>query len=107
MGPVSQDEHEALKLRVYKVSDDLNAQLLAHAELKGRVESTQQSLERLRATSATSEQVGALATVTNLKLDHLLEKQGDMKRQITWSSRLVFVLFLGGVAALIYVGLLR
>ncbi len=101
MGPVSLDEHEALKVRVYKLSDDLSKQTLDHAKLEGRVDSATQSIERLRMTSATSDQVTALATVTNLKLDHLLEKQGDMKRQIGWATKTIVGFVLSVAAGLI------
>lgn len=89
MGPVSIDEHEQLKTRVYKLADDLGAMALEHAKLEGRVDSCHQSVERLRMSSATSEQVASLSTVTNLKLDHLLEKQIDMKRQIGWATKTI------------------
>ena len=82
MGPVSIDEHEALKTRVYKLADDLAGVTLQQARLEGRVDQSQQSIERLRMSSATAEQVTSLTTVTTLKLDHLLEKQQEMKTQI-------------------------
>lgn len=103
MGPVSVDEHESLKARVYNLADKVGDMALEHAKIAGRVESAEESIDRLRLSSATSDQVKSVETVVTLKLDHLLEKQVDMKNQIAgigWKL-IVFSLLGGGVATAI------
>ena len=101
MGPVSVDEHEALKTRVYKIGDTQQEIIVDLAKLLGRVESAEQSIDRLRLTSATSGEVKNVETVVTLKLNHLLEKQEDMKQQIggiAW--RLAGWSLIGGITAI-------
>lgn len=100
---VTRDEHEALKKRVYLEADKLQGVTLEQAKLVGRVDSSEQSIERLRQASATSEQLTRAETILTLKLDHLLERQFEMRRQVSTSTRLAFLLFMGGVVALLYV----
>jgi predicted nucleic acid-binding Zn-ribbon protein len=100
MGPVSVDEHEALKTRVYSIGDKQQDLIVEVAKLLGRVESAEESIDRLRTSSATSEQVTAATTIMTLKLNHLLEKQEDMKKQIgnvVW--RLALWSIVGGLVA--------
>jgi len=103
MGPVSVDEHEQLKARVYGLADKVGDMALEQAKLAGRVESAEESIDRLRLSSATSAEVKNVETVVTLKLDHLLEKQADMKSQIAamgWKL-VVFSLAGGALATLV------
>lgn len=101
---VTNEEHEKLKTRVHKLADDMQKMMIDHAELTGRVNSAEESIDRLGRSSATSEQVTSLSTVLSLKLDHLLEKQFDMRAKLDRSTRWVGLLFLCGVVALFWAG---
>jgi hypothetical protein len=100
MGPVSIDEHEQLKARVYGLADKVGEMALEQAKIAGRVESAEESIDRLRLSSATSGDVKNVETVVTLKLDHLLEKQVDMKNQIAAMGwKLVVFSLAGGAVA--------
>lgn len=100
MNLVSREDHESLKHRVHLLSDKVGEVTLEQAKLTGRVESAEASIDRMGHSMATSEALGAATTILGLKLDHLLEKQFDMKKQITWATRITFLLFIGGLLAL-------
>lgn len=100
---VTPEAFEKLKLRVYGLADKVQNVMVEHARIGGRIDSAEQSIDRLRQSSATSEQVISSSTILALKLDHLLEKQGDLKRHVTWSGRLTMLLFVGVVIAAVWV----
>lgn len=100
MEAVTPDRFEQLKLRVHKLADDLQKMMIEQAEWRGKVDSAEQSIDRLRQTSATSEQVTSASTIMTLKLDHLLDRQVEMKHQIQTATRLLSTVFFLAVAAL-------
>lgn len=102
---VSTERFETLKQRVYGLADQVRDVMIEHGRIGGRIESAEQSIDRLIKTSATSDQVISSSTILSLKLDHLLEKQFDMKRQISFASRVFMLVFVGGVLALMWVAL--
>jgi hypothetical protein len=110
MGPVSVDDHEQLKARVYKLADEQTEMLLEQAKLGGRLQSAEESIDRLRTSSATSAEVKSVETVVTLKLDHLLDKQVDMKNQIAAMGWKLVVFSLAGgaiaTAAALYFGVI-
>jgi hypothetical protein len=100
-----QNDHQFQKLKdtVHRLGREMQVMMIEQAKADGRIKSAEESIDRLRLTSATSAQVLSLSELVTLKLDHLREGQFATHRQITWSTRLVFALFIGGVIALAWV----
>ena len=103
----TQADLEAVKTRMHLLADKVGVIELEQAKLGARVVSSEESIDRLRQSSATAEQLGSATTILALKLDHLLEKHVDMKKQITWAVRLVAFCVLCGIAALLYTSLMK
>lgn len=94
MSTVTPDDFDQLKRTVHRLGAEMQVMMIDQAKSEGRIQSAEESIDRLRASSATSDQVTAGNTYTALKLDHLLEKQVDMKQQIGRSSRMQALLLL-------------
>lgn len=107
MEPFTDESFDKLKTRVHRLADEMQKANIEQAVIKGRVESAEESIDRLRVSSATGDQVASLSTIVTLKLDHLLERQFDMKHQIKIGIRVVYFCVGCGIVSLVWAVLVR
>lgn len=99
---VNPEEFSRLEARVHRLADDVQSHRAQLGEHKLLLKILKESVDGLRVSMATSEQLDALENTLHLKLDNLTAAVDPIKRGVYWIVTLVLgAVVLAGMALLL------